>query len=81
MFPAPQNVMIWANKEAKKQGKSVLVFFDENKKKFKEYGGYLALEAAFAEAKGYPLEDYWKARLKGAGEIESESDIKDWLNR
>ncbi len=78
-FPPPYEVERWGRETAKKQGKGYLDYVDELQGKYPELSGFLPVETAYAESRGYNLDDYWQARLNGAKNIESQRDIEKWL--
>lgn len=81
-FPPPCEAEKWGREMAEEQGKRYFDYAEELGQKYPGLeGGFLAVEAAYAESKGYDLDDYWQARLNGAKEISSQSDIEEWLSR
>lgn len=78
-FPPTDNARKWGEEMAKKQGKDYFGYVNELRAKYSELRGFLPLEAAYAESRGYDLDEYWQARLNGASKINSQRDIDKWL--
>lgn len=78
-FPPSDNSRKWAVETAKQQGKDYFDYVDELQGKYPELSGFLPVDAAYAESRGYDLDEYFQALLNGASKINSQRDIDKWL--